>query len=143
MTIYTRTRSEALRALMARTNQGLVMKTKKPIIDVEIVVSSRLSRWMLLTLLKRSIKADSVTKPTGSRLLTLAHFLLPKHAFENIVKLTIADMWEQQQEALANGEVWRYRWIGFRDQTRIVLALAIEPVSKVLFKIVSGIIPRS
>ena len=81
-------------------------------------------------------------KVSGSTMLKLFRFLLPKTTFERIVQDAVSDMWEQQFEAIKNGEIWRARWIGVRDQMRILLALGMEPVSKVIVSIVAPFIPK-
>ena len=88
---------------------------------------------------KRMLRQHRVS---GSGLLKFSRFLLPKTTFERIVQDSVSDMWVQQFEALANGEVWRARWIGVRDQVRILLALGFEPISKAIFSVIAQFIPK-
>ena len=56
----------------------------------------------------------------GSRLATVARFLLPEALFKRYVQPPIADMQQEYIGALAKGDLWHARWIAFRGHLLVI-----------------------
>ena len=64
-------------------------------------------------------------------------FLFSKKAFENIFSQAIVDMREEHADALAEGCIWKARWIVVRDHLHLGLTVAAYLSATVIKKVVS------
>lgn len=101
------------------------------------VVSGLQRLGLKFALFDRSDKPrGSVHMPPGAFARRLLHFLFSKKAFEAIFAQAIIDMREEHAEALAGSELWKAKWIVFRDHINLCLTVAFYLASSMGKKVV-------